>query len=165
VRATVDDIARVASVHRTTVYKYFPNRPAIIAAVLLWEADELIAEAASFYEDPGPFAEVFARAFHHVAEGVRSSRILRRLFDPDAVDAVVHATAASQEFRNLVSIAIRPAVVLAAERSELRADLGIDEVVEWLGSIALLILGESFRNDDFDAVSAMQRYVLPGLCS
>ncbi|MHB1582889.1 MAG: TetR/AcrR family transcriptional regulator [Acidimicrobiales bacterium] len=162
-RATVDDIARVASVHRTTVYKYFPNRPAIISAVLLWEARDVIAEAASFYEVPGSFAEQFARAYEHVHDGVRRSRVLRRLFDPDAVDAVVHATGASEEFRDLVSESLRPLVARAAACGELRGDLDIDEVLQWLGSIALLLLGESFRSDTFDAPTAMRRYVLPGI--
>ena len=95
-RATVDDIAQVASVHRTTVYKYFPNRSAIISGVLLFEAEDLIAEAAAFYERPAPFVEQFANAYSHVVHGVRESLLLRRLFDPDSVDAVVHATGASR---------------------------------------------------------------------
>jgi AcrR family transcriptional regulator len=163
-RATVDDIAREASVHRTTVYKYFPNRPAIISAVVLWEADDLITEAAGIYDSPGTFAERFVAAFRHVVEGVRASRFLRRLFDPDAVDAVIHATGMSQEFRERVSVSLREAVTQAAGLGELRPELDIDEVIEWLGSIALLLLGESFRNEAFDAVAAMQRYVLPGIC-
>jgi AcrR family transcriptional regulator len=163
-RATVDDIAREASVHRTTVYKYFPNRPAIISAVVLWEADDLITEAADVYDSPGMFAERFLAAFRLVVEGVRASRFLRRLFDPDAVDAVIHATGASQEFRERVSVSLREAVGQAASLGELRPELEIDEVIEWLGSIALLLLGESFRNEAFDAVAAMRRYVLPGIC-
>ena len=163
-RATVDDIAQVASVHRTTVYKYFPNRPAIISAVLLFEAQDLIDEATIFYERPAPFIEQFADAYAHVVRGVRESRLLRRLFDPDAVDAVVHATGASEEFRDLVASSLRPIIALAAERGELRADLDVDEVIEWLGSIALLLLGESFRDEGFDATEAMRRYVLPGIC-
>lgn len=165
IRATVDDIAQVASVHRTTVYKYFPNRPAIISAVLLFEAQDLIAEAAAFYERPAPFVEQFANVYSHVVHGVRESRLLRRLFDPDAADAVVHATGASEEFRNLVAGSLRPLVALAAERGELRASLEVDEVIEWLGSIALLLLGELFRNDGFDATEAMRRYILPGICN
>ena len=163
-RATVDDIAQVASVHRTTVYKYFPNRPAIISAVLLFEAQDLIDEATIFYEGPCPFIEQFANAYSHVVRGVRESRLLRRLFDPDAVDAVVHATGASEEFRDLVASSLRPIIALAAEKGELRADLDVDEVIEWLGSIALLLLGESFRDEGFDATEAMRRYVLPGIC-
>ena len=163
IRATVDDIAQVASVHRTTVYKYFPNRSAIISAVLLLEAEDLIAEAAAFYERPAPFVEQFANAYAHVVHGVRESLLLRRLFDPDSVDAVVHATGASEEFRNLVAGSLRPLVALAAERGELRVDLDVDETIEWLGSIALLLLGESFRVDGFDAAEAMRRYVLPGI--
>ncbi len=162
-RATVDDIAQVASVHRTTVYKYFPNRSAIISAVLLFEAQDLIAEAATFYERPAPFVEQFANAYSHVVHGVRESLLLRRLFDPDAVDTVVHATGASEEFRNLVSGSLRPLVALAAERGELRVGLDVDEAIEWLGSIALLLLGESFRDDGFDATEAMRRYILPGI--
>lgn len=163
IRATVDDIAQVASVHRTTVYKYFPNRSAIISAVLLLEAEDLIAEAAAFYERPAPFVEQFANAYAHVVHGVRESLLLRRLFDPDSVDTVVHATGASEEFRNLVAGSLRPLVALAAERGELRVDLDVDETIEWLGSIALLLLGESFRVDRFDAAEAMRRYVLPGI--
>lgn len=164
IRATVDDIARVASVHRTTVYKYFSNRQAIISGVLLWEAQELIAEAAAFYESSGTLAERFAKAFQHVAEGVRESRVLRRLFDPDVIDMVVQATATSGEFRSLVSTALYPEVTLAAERGELRADLDVEEVVQWLGTISLLLLGEAFRDDGFSASDAMRRYVLPGIC-
>jgi AcrR family transcriptional regulator len=162
-RATVDDIAREASVHRTTVYKYFANREAIISAVLLWEADDLITEAGELYDSPGTFAERFSTAFRYVVEGVRDSRFLRRLFDPDAVDAVIHATSASREFRDRVSISLREEVTRAVDLGELRPELDVDEVIDWLGSIALLLLGESFRNEAFDAVAAMQRYVLPGI--
>ena len=68
-----------------------------------------------------------------------------------------------EEFRNLVAGSLRPLVALAAERGELRVDLDVEETIEWLGSIALLLLGESFRVDGFDATEAMRRYVLPGI--
>ena len=162
-RATVDDIARVASVHRTTVYKYFPNRPAIISPVLLWEAHDLITEATSFYETPGPFAEQFVKAFLHVSDRVEHSRFLRRLFDPDAVDAVSMRLGPRRNFRNLVSTSLSPAVALAASRGELRADLDIDEVVQWLGSIALLLLGESTVQGDSIAVKNFLPFIVIGL--
>ena len=162
-RATIDDIARVASVHRTTVYKYFANRPEIISAVLLWEANDLITEATAIYDSPGPFEERFLAAFGHVVDGVRQSRFLRRLFDPEAVDAVINATGASHDFRERVSMSLHHPVAQAAELGELRPDLDIEEVVQWLGSISLLLLGESFRNETFDAVEAMKRYILPGI--
>ena len=164
IRATLDDIARVASVHRTTVYKYFPNREAIIAAVLMWEADDLITEAAAFYQSPGPFADRFTDAFCHILEGVHESRLLRRLFDAEAVDLVVRATSASQEFRDRVASSLNEPVAEAAARGELRAELGVGEVVDWLGSVALMLLGESFRNESLDVVDSVRRYVLPGVC-
>jgi AcrR family transcriptional regulator len=164
IRATVDDIARVASVHRTTVYNYFPNRDAIIAAVLLSEADDLITDAAGFYRSPGPFADRFTAAFRHIVEGVHQSRVLRRLFDPDAVDLVVRATSTSQEFRDRVAISLTEPVAAAAARGELRAELGVGEVVDWLGSVALMLLGESFRTETLDVVESVRRYVLPGVC-
>lgn len=162
-RATVEDIARVASVHRTTVYKYFANRPAIISAVVLWEADDLISEAAAFYDSPGSFSDRFIAAFRHVVEGVHQSALLRRLFDPEAVDLVVQATSASHGFRERVAQSLGGAVAQAAASSELRPDLEDDEVVEWLGTVSLMLLAESFRNESLDVVECMRRYVLPGI--
>src|SRR5690242_19413063 len=44
-RTTIEDVAAEASVHHTTVYKYFPNRDALLGSVLAWENEQVLAEA------------------------------------------------------------------------------------------------------------------------
>ena len=44
-RTTVDDIAKEASVHRTTVYRYFGTRDDVLAFVLLRETADVIDSA------------------------------------------------------------------------------------------------------------------------
>ena len=162
---TVDDIARLASVHRTTVYKYFPNRDAIISGLLMWDADHLIAGSAAKLRSAEPFAERFVQAVAHIIDGVHESKLLRSLFDPDIIDFVARATTASEEFRAQVATSLGVAVAEAAERGEIRAGLEVDEVVDWLSYVAILLIGESFREDGPDVVAALRKFVLPGVCS
>ena len=54
-RLSVGDVARTAGLSRQTVYKYFPSKDALIAAVVLNEASELVSQvvaAADAVDDP-----------------------------------------------------------------------------------------------------------------
>jgi AcrR family transcriptional regulator len=163
IRATVDDIARAASVHRTTVYKYFPNRNAVIAGVLIWEANDVIVGAEHILESPAPFVERVTEAFGHIIDGIHASNLLRRLFDPETADFVLRATSASDEFKELIARSLGRTVIAAADRGELRDDVDVDEVTDWIATVALMLVGESFADEPGRAVERMRRFALPGV--
>jgi AcrR family transcriptional regulator len=163
-RATMDDIARVASVHRTTVYKYFAGRDEILGAVLLRDSEDVIAGAEERLRRPGPFGERMLAAVEHVAAGIEESAYLRLLFSPDAAGLTTRVAAASDAFRARAERALLPFVDEALVRGELRADLTVDEVVSWLVRISLLLMTPDGRGEPLgDAREDFRRFVLPGL--
>lgn len=54
--ATVDDIARIAGVSKTTLYKYFPDKRSLFAAVAQTACEEQTELAMSFVQDGDDFA-------------------------------------------------------------------------------------------------------------
>ena len=79
---TFDDVARAAGVSRRTLYRYFPNREAIMQSLRESEMkaldQELLSRAGSmtaFRSDPDLVAETFAVLDRH-AELVRAGRLL-----------------------------------------------------------------------------------------
>jgi AcrR family transcriptional regulator len=162
-RTTVDDIAAAASVHRTTVYKYFPGRDEILVGVLLRDSEQVIAGAERQLRGDGSFAERMAGAFRHASKGIRDSTYLRLLFSPEAADLTVRVASASEQFRARTERALLPFVEDAIDRGELRTELGAQEVVSWLVRASFMLLLEHGGQAGTGAVRDMERFVLPGL--
>ena len=69
-KLTVDDVAREAGMSRATLYRYFPGRGAVLAAVVRWETerverglDEALGDTRSLGEALSAAASFGARAF------------------------------------------------------------------------------------------------------
>jgi AcrR family transcriptional regulator len=119
---TIDEIARRAGVGHGTVFRRFPTKDALRAAVLGVRLDELLAQAKQLLERPDA-----AAALHELVWTVAEScRRDRALFEGlEKCDGFAEVAAAKQELNEIVDELIRRARRAGAIRRELDSrDIG-----------------------------------------
>jgi AcrR family transcriptional regulator len=86
-RSTVEDIARRAKVSRVTVYRRFPNKDALVNAVILRELRRFLADLDAVIKSHEDHDEMLVEGFLFTLNAMRSSRLLQRLLEsePEAV--------------------------------------------------------------------------------
>lgn len=167
-RTTVDDIAREASVHRTTVYRYFGSRDDVLAFVMLRESAGVIERAQRSMDGSGPFGNRLLDALDGAIAAVEESRWLSALFSPESLTMTV-AAAASTTFRDRIREALRPYVDQAKANGELRAQLDPDAVADWLVRVAQMLvmdhLAAGQRDAHMDRRATLRDFVIPAILS
>jgi len=167
-RTTVDDIAKEASVHRTTVYRYFGSRDDVLAFVILRESAGVIEGAQQTMEGKGPFSNRLLDALDGAIAAVEKSRWLRALFSPESLTMTV-AAAASTAFRDRIRQALRPYVDAAKANGELREQLDPDAVADWLVRVAQMLLMDHLAGGQHDVRmdrrATLRNFVIPGILS
>src|ERR1700712_5288370 len=165
-RTTVDDIAKEASVHRTTVYRYFGTRDDVLAFVLLRETADVIDSAERALSGNGSFGDRLLDALDGGIGAVEGSRWLSVLFSPESLTMTV-SVAASGAFRDRIRDVLRPHVEAAKAGGELREQLDPDAVADWLVRVAQMLLMEHLttRPDETrpDRRALLRDFVIPGI--
>jgi AcrR family transcriptional regulator len=161
---SVEDIARQAGVHRTTVYKFFAGRDDILTAVLLRESEGVIARAEETFASTHSFVEAVVPALVRAMNDIASSRYLRLLLTSESAAMTMRVATASQEFRSRVARAITGPAHQAQRDSELRSDVSLDELVDWLVRLTFVLAPEAAASPDH-AARMLSLFVLPALVS
>lgn len=164
-RTTVDDIAKEAAVHRTTVYRYFGTRDDVLAFVMLRETEGVIAVAESALIRDGAFGDRLLEALDGTLGIVEGSRWLRVLFSPESLTMTISASA-SGAFRDRIRDVLRPHVEAARTAGELRTELDPDATADWLVRVAQMLLMErvaGLQDPSIDRRKVLRDFVIPGL--
>jgi AcrR family transcriptional regulator len=127
VTASTEEIAREAGVGIGTVFRHFPTKEALLAAVfvgrLQWLADE--AESLCMAEDPGAaFVEFFTL--------VVSQSATKNAFADALTQAGVDVYQATVEARQGLLRGLGELLVRAQQAGALRADVGVEDVLALL---------------------------------
>ena len=93
-RANVEDVARTAGVSRSTLYRAYPNKEALLEAVLLRQFDDFLNELDRVAADLPP-REAVVECFAHGMALTREIPLFARLAETEP-DVVTAAGAASQ---------------------------------------------------------------------
>ncbi len=128
------EVARRAGVGMATLYRNFPGRRELLEALYAEEVDKLCKAAGQVSGSPGDALIAWLRlfaVFHHSKHPI-AAELLRHT---DAADAVFGSS------RDRVLAAGRPLLVAAQQAHEVRADLGLDQVLD-LVLAAATIRGE-----------------------
>ena len=132
VDATVRDIAQRAGVGLGTLYRHFPHRSDLIAAVFRREIDACADAATGLLATHGPF-EALARWMQDYAAFVATKRGLAKVLhsgDP-AFDAL------PGYFDQRLRPALRTLLETAAASGEVRADVDADELLVAVASLCM----------------------------
>jgi AcrR family transcriptional regulator len=167
-KTNLQDVARAAGISRGTVYRYFPERRALIDAAIEHRAESYYALAATrmaaqktLAGQLGALGEVFAES----VTGIQDHRLgpddmaLMRLSGEDRAGAL------GRMARFLV-----PYIQTAKSRGEVRTNIDVREASEWVARVLMSITttpaSSAFDVHDPKSVSRfMRRYAVNGLAS
>ncbi|MFN8026095.1 MAG: TetR/AcrR family transcriptional regulator [Acidimicrobiia bacterium] len=166
-RTTVEDVASIAGVHRTTVYRYFQSKDDLLTSVILRGSREMLLQARKDLEGSGTFGDRIVAAVDGAIESVTQSRWFEVMFTADSLGMTVAGTAADEILTGMADL-LTPFIEDARRRGEVRADLEPREAVEWLNRIARMMLLELAAHTP-DALQGaerrdvLRRFVLPAV--
>jgi AcrR family transcriptional regulator len=136
------EVARAAGVGQATLYRHFPDRSALVGAVLEGRIEALEELAATHAEDPGCAFALLRAIVGHQASSAAILGVLHESGDQAALRALAKRT------RRLIAEPIAAAV--AAGR--LRPDFGVDDFLLVLGMVdGVLEHGEPGRRAERSA--------------
>jgi AcrR family transcriptional regulator len=163
-KTTLTDVARTAGLSRQTIYRYFPDRAALLEAVDRFEEDTMRTAAEQLGADSASFEDFIASLAAREAAETRRYRTRHHLAARDR--GLFHSLFLSQS-RSIerFSMVVRPQLVAAADRGELRPGLDMDQAAEWiaiaLAAVNRLAHASTFDLDDPDEVG---RFVASHAC-
>jgi AcrR family transcriptional regulator len=164
-KTTVVDVAREAKITRTTLYRYFENREAIVVGVMLRETHyfrERLLEALSGIDDVGEFIvegilfclrEAPKRPLHIYSSGGEASNLMGRLF------------LSSEQLFEIGIELLQPLFEPAREKGLLRDGIEISTLLEWASRITLsyLTTPSSRIADEAEMRRLLRRLLLPAV--
>ncbi len=151
---TVDEVARRAGVHKTTVYRRWPTKPELISDAVREQSATAVP-----IPDTGSLVEDLRQLARHVARNVGTAGAALR------TRTIVAAAASSDELaiginafwsHRLASCA--PIVERAIERGDIPSDTDPDLVIETLVGpiwLRLLVTGESIDDELADRIAEL----------
>lgn len=166
-KTTMDDIGREAGVSRPTVYRYFGDRDALVAALIERRSRMLFDRARAFILSHGTFAEQLVEGLIYLVDHGRKDPIVRILVSPQHMDMTTPIVGGSNLATDLTAEMWAPILLQAMARGEIRDNLDISAVAEWLALVQFIMVGRLDFNPshDPDHREMLRAFVLPAFCS
>jgi AcrR family transcriptional regulator len=166
-KTTLNDVARLAGLSRQTIYRYFPDRAALLEAVDAHEARQLEAAVARLAQD-APSLEVFlSRLIENRVSLHNRYRVRQHLVEQDL--GLFNSMLLSRERQiNRIRALVAPQLDRARDRGELRSGVDVGEAAEWIAinvaSLSILMQATTFDVDNPGAVASFfARHLCYGL--
>ncbi len=140
-KTTMDDIGREAGVSRPTVYRYFGDREALVGALIERRSRMLFERARTFILSHETFAEQLVEGLVYLVDHGRKDPIVRILVSPEHMGMTRPIVGGSNLATNLTAEMWEPIFRRAMERGEIRRDLDIAAVAEWLALVQFILVG------------------------
>jgi AcrR family transcriptional regulator len=162
-KTTMDDIGKEAGVSRPTVYRYFGDRDALLRALIERRSRMLFERARTFILSHDTFADQIVEGLVYLVDHGRKDPIVRILVSPEHMELAMPLVGGSNLATELTAEMWEPILRRAVERGEIRADLEMSAVAEWLALIQLILVGrlDFARADDPGHRKMLRDFVLP----
>jgi AcrR family transcriptional regulator len=129
-KVSVDDIARATGLSRATLYRRYGSKEGLCAAVLDAQSRPMESTAQQILTGAGSLPERIARFVSWAVLEVPRNGLLKSLLDSGVSHSGMELF--SSVFRAKISRILLPVIGAAKARGELRAELDVDEMIEWL---------------------------------
>jgi AcrR family transcriptional regulator len=162
-KTTMDDIAKEVGVSRPTVYRYFADRDALLGALIERRSRMLFERARAFIASHETFAEQLVEGLIYLVDHGRRDPIVRILVSPEHMEMATTLVGGAGLAAALTAEMWEPILKAAAERGEIRDDLAMGDVAEWLALVQFILVGrlDFARADDPGHRILLRSFVLP----
>jgi AcrR family transcriptional regulator len=162
-KTTMDDIGRQAGVSRPTVYRYFGDRDNLLAALIERRTRMLFDRARDYIFGFESFAEQLVEGLLYLIDHGRKDPIVRILVGPEylgVTSPIVNGSALAAE---LIAEMWEPVLRRAVRRGEIRSDLEVLDVGQWLALVQFIMVGrrDVTGADDPGTREMLKTFVLP----
>jgi AcrR family transcriptional regulator len=148
---SVDDIARRAGVGIGTLYRHFPTKDALIAAIVIARIERVAERAEQLAGSPAPGAALVELLEHMVAEGATKRDLVEALGGTEWFETAAVETARRRYRRALAKLLTR-----AQDAGEIRGDVTASD-------LTAIVKGLFAANVDARARGRLLRILLDGL--
>jgi len=164
-KTTMDDIAREAGVSRPTVYRYFDDRDALIAALIEVRSRRLFVKARGYLRKRETFAEQVVDGLIYLVDRGRKDDIVRLIVSPEHIDMATALLGSSGLAVRLTLEMWQPIITAARERGEIREGITDEQICEWISLVELILVGRMDFGDrnDLDHRRLLTKFLLPGI--
>jgi AcrR family transcriptional regulator len=162
-KTTMDDIGKETGVSRPTVYRYFGDRDALLRALIERRSRMLFERARTFILSHDTFAEQLVEGLVYLVDHGRKDPVVRILVSPEHMELAMPLVGGSNLATELTAEMWEPILHRAVERGEIRADLDMSAVAEWLALVQFILVGrlDFARADDPGHRKMLREFVLP----
>jgi len=162
-KTTMDDIGRQAGVSRPTVYRYFGDRDNLLGALIERRTRLLFDRARDYIFGFDTFAEQLVEGLLYLVDHGRRDPIVRILVGPEYLGMttpIVNGTTLAAE---LTAEMWQPVLGRAIQRGEIRSDLDVLAVGQWLALVQFILVGrrDVAGSDDPATRLLLKTFVLP----
>jgi AcrR family transcriptional regulator len=162
-KTTMDDIGKQAGVSRPTVYRYFGDRDNLLAALIERRSRMLFDRARDYIFGYASFAEQLVEGLLYLIDHGRQDPIVRILVGPEylgVTSPIVNGSALAAE---LTAEMWEPVLQRAIQRGEIRSDLDVLDVGQWLALVQFVMVGrrDVTGADDLGMRALLKTFVLP----
>jgi len=159
-RTKITHVAAKAGIHRTTVYSYFPNMDAILAACFVKANNLVLTAAEPYFAEDRPFID---RLINAVLAGLRVARshpAILSMTGPQDLARTHRAAERSDAWRTEIVDGLAARFATAAP-GELRTDISPHLMAHWVARIAFSLI-EDPGGPDIGGDEGLLRAFLPG---
>ncbi len=151
------EVGDEAGVVRSTVYRYFATRDALLLALVLRRIDRACARWVSSLKRPGDAARSIRELVLVPAAAVDSGDPLNTaLYAAHSVALAPVLEAGAQDITNVVAAAVKPLFQQWKDDGQIHADLDLRETVQWISATTSFLLTAQWR---YRPASAKRRFV------
>ena len=163
-KTTIEDIASEALVSRSTVYRHVGDRDELLLEVLLRAADRFFDRLQKRVTTELTISGALVDGVLYTLASVRRDEDLMLLFAPEAIGYTTRIAGSSEAIFARTAERLRPMIEPAQEAGEMRSDLTVEEIAQWLTRIvfSLLVLPGGVDSPD-EVRDQLERFLVPAL--
>jgi len=139
-KTTMENVASLAGVSRGFVYKHFKSKDGLILAMLVRRAERFNTRARTFIEAQPDLTESLVQGIELAVRMADRDPYFGLLVGSATTDPVNRIEGAVEEALRLTGELWRPVLLSAQDRGELRANIRLDDLVQWIMYLELILL-------------------------
>jgi TetR/AcrR family transcriptional regulator len=146
----MSEVATEAAVARSTLYRYFPTRPELIVGIFLDRIDAAMEAVVGALPQPGRAATSLPDLVLRPLAFIEGNPLNEALFSSESRALVASWELGSQALFEAVYRHFGPLLEAWQADGQLHDDLDLGEVVRWIETLQLSLLGEPWRQRSMD---------------